>query len=935
MSYHLLMLHFENPLHFEATLTRVSQENKEVLNSSTFKAVMNTVSALNKKNFAQYFKIMATTQDPLLAHLMGLPEFVNIIRIRYFSQLKSMGYVSSLARVSFLKHKLHVQTDEEMELILTFMYGKKNKDLVLYSLEKDTVYLNCYTADVQELEGKVGKVPKISRSFPALKAMIIAHGKRQGVIKGSVTAEGISYVEHVHRSLIDLSGDVFPDVEEEQPEEDANLLGDQSPGRILLENKGSQRLEGSILSDGPSMKKAELMRTEVPSSKQRTAHDKLRRLEIVCHYLRRKVRLYRQRYLERWRLHCLAKNKEQAGLLLEYMDAKNDRVRGNCFFQWSFLTRSRQMLQAELFQAPFFESGAEAIDSSHFRNVAYLDYYSCFQTFVMGLMRQLLNRWFGHLCNFDSVKHNFAAVKKFEMGILYLVDSKEYLDNLASFIGVFMLDPEDFEEVLYNQRAYPREFILENWTGPNEVHHQGPFSLTIKLQVKPTADYSFDDHYANDYIVHYSTDVSCENQLQMTFDRYNEDLEYQDEDAMKKYYLGFHDTIRLCSRSLIKIRPHVEEETVDIESDVLPSSDLPWQPWNIDLNHVCFSHYLRIFLVHLNDIMDWVEKTYFKPGHPSIKVLTSLKQAPAAHIFGVLSQNLLAIHERRELILTGELNTSDEATGEYIKCCLDTSFMGFFFTLRLVESIVQDVGFTTDHQISLSPESNLSLTVDFLRGFLTALRDPSITNVYDADDMLFKLYQYVEGLIFNSFVELFQNQSYDQTLQTLDNLRVRTRPIIWKRIIDPIACNRDEMYRGNWCSFFGLVLEGVQDLLKLLAPAWTAACLTGFEEEFWSQVNFEDEYNECMEEWSRFDESAQWASLNRYDRDLTEYRINRDILIPPATGDTEAEFSKDNSSTQSRTTDPEDDGDLGKRSLNTLFSHSSFSYTGIDRILKL
>ena len=1027
LCYDLLMMYFENKSKFQSRIGKIQEDHPEVFDSPQLEILLSIVSALEQSNYARYFNIMANTSDILLAHVMGMPEFINIVKVKYFCLLRTLEYGnkvkpfaearmpisnvgfkssmaieeenlsinnnSRMAPLNEFQRRLHVGSLDEMEAFLTFMHGKKNKGLQLYSLASNLINLDYFKVEEKELLAIINKILKFSGPLDILTNRRInnrAQIKREPLVKGPLLNDLSPFILQTHLRIGGFSAyqktsskigtSEEEGLAEEKGEEEMSL--EDAEG----EHKGSApsftRDSGFIKNTSADISASEIRRQAstklVQEKKVRDPSDIRKAAEKIMQTLRVKVKTLKRITFETWAYLNMAKNKEQAAILREFFKTKTDQLKMNCVFEWQRHVQEQRELQQELMSMPAFKGDITKTDASFCRDKAILPYYTSFQTFVADLFKQLLSKWFDDITPKIIIAHNCSDVSHFQLSFLFLVDSmsSESLSPLACFLQVFLVPLEDMEDLLLGNTVYQRQYYFDEYITKDKKTINQRLSLDLRVSVKMATSLAQDDLAKESFILHYSTDRYQEAVVEKKFSKLSEVHSRKRSEVLsssKKFYFGsFGELISLQKKHLLKIRPRFKasgyhEDRIDLETENWKVKDLHWQSYNLDLNHICFTTYLRIVLINLNELLEGVDDSFFKVKTSSLTIFTKPGQVELSSVIVALKDyldnlSLLKIHRQEKIqddfehedkqypddnIQRASLDEYEEMAEdkkEYLINTFSTSFEAFYFCEALIKSIL--IESLMQYKSFGEGQTNYLSSQCYLSSLIKELDSTILTKDLFADrSKLPRIYQYIRRIVFAPFEEVFKQYHCGYSKADIERLEQAMSIIIWEKIVNPVKFNLFDLYTTDWLVFFSRILDAVQELLRHSSIDHRLLLVDKFTDKILDSVNFRLLANNVTSVVERVSMSMEEVK-DRYIQRQTEDIIDARRWTYETTrfhGDPEQSEEATATPTQTETeTETEDNVDiqkeeslLGKREINILFSQSSFNFTGIDKYLKI
>jgi len=990
--YNLLMMYFENKSNFQSRLGKVEEKHPEVFESEQMNRLLDIIRVLDQRNYATYMKIMSTTPDLMLAHVMGMPEFINIVRVKYFCLLRTFefgelgapfsvqngstmgiemdGSEPRLAVFSEFQTRLGIGSQDEMESFLTFMHGKKNKGLQLYSTSSNLINLDYFKSEEHELLGIVSKYLKFSKPIQILLNRRMTDGKltkREPIVKGQPSTSLTPLIFLVHKNISNTTISQ-PEIIEEEPqdEEEDQYEGEEEhfdEGEEEQYDEEDEDQEGTGLfsqagAGGSSLRDSQrgvtVANEPLPSplskrgqvksgleKKTRNPSDVLKAVDILSKILRLRNKASLKHRLDTWSILTISKNQEQAEFLKFYLEERARKTMYNCMSAWWHFKEEKLDAQDYYRNEEPFTGDITMVDPAVFEGATILPEYSCFQPFVATIFKQLLRKWFEVICPQQVISHNCSDVDTFEMKVLYLVDSWDKNDGLGSFLQVFLLEKEELlalicGEVTEVQKLYYfEEFITKEGQKISKT-----LVLSLTVQIKLASELTYEDVVSSNFVLHYNTGQRIDSILDDNFDKLAKRHHQQSKQFFKAtkrlYFKTFSELACLQKKKLLRIRPKYSfgKATVDFESEYWYVRDLDWEFFNLDLNYVCFHAYLRLFMIHLNDLMECMEENCFKVDNISLVILLRGTPLDLHSIITTIKDNLESIIENKHNISEAKFDQENESARDFFISSFSRSFEGFYFVRALISSILAEV--KNQMMISPSSEINCACCGDYLTNLIKEIKSESLAvDLWKDSAKIQRVYLYVKRVLFEPFKEMNSKYFCGYNKEQLERLESAMSPIIMDKIVNPIQYNIYDLYSADWLTFFTRILDGVQELLRHAGINHKILIASNFAQRVFTGVNFRRLFKEVTSDFERRTHFHETIKDDYYDKLETDVRAARQWSY---TDNPTLEAYSDKvtaTPSESETEDADSQQMLGKRDLNILFSQSSHYYTGIDRYLKI
>jgi hypothetical protein len=925
MSLNLLMLYFEKEASFQTALQSIEKDHPEVMDSKHFDAILKIVSMLSNRNYAQYLRSMAESKDLLLGHVMGLPEFINTIRIKYFCILKNLSFNQGRgegsmdneggeeAPLSEYQKRLHIDTLEEMKYFLTFMYGKKNKGVELFSVERNVINLGHYQADVSELLSKISKI-KLNKPIQSLKACLAAISplnKRECSVKGP-KKENSQIIKTVHQNIFSVIKRAVGDYKaiEEEP------LSEEIPSEEELVKVAPTRqvLEPSKADSSLIKKKIEIDNIDQLIDK---AGRKKKGAEKALLLLKKKVRTVRREVYRLWSMYSIAKSAQQLEKLKEYLDAKNEQTRFECFDQWRLQVYRRQALLEEIMEIPDFEGGMDDVVCEEYKNLTYLPHYNYYQSFIMYLFRHLLRKWFEVLAPQTILAQNLGTVQEFRLSWLFVIDrSSPDCRYLAPFLGLFLISPEESLTAIIEGTTIETEYFVENWIDRAGIVHPGRLSLAVTLQCRTAAEVSKADVLENDFIVAFGPhsvapclEKWCQEARQAAENKY--------ESANDAHFASFGDLLREAGKDVIRIVPDIENCSLLLASEAMTLKDVTWRFFNFQVNHATLQAFLSVCLKRVSEMIDWVDETFFSGQFLNLKILEKTKTFGIETLLRSFHNSLLEVDSQRAMILTDDGLFMDLESQRYMRKLVIKDIEGFFYLRNLVAAVIKEIML----EAQVFPRENPG-SVRLLQGLHAAILSEEINNdVYlnSSRNMIF--YNYLANI-------MAECSPRWRALFEID-----INKVIWTQIITLVAFNPIDNFSGDWLMFFIHLLECIAECLKLSAAKSNVRLVADFELRMLLDINFEDLYATAKKDHQKFLMRQYWTSERHQEFTSEIVRHSEDNLLQ------QSALLHDQLTPQTHTPSVSDLGEepthLGKRQDHIEFCYSTLNSQFFTRLLKL
>lgn len=921
MSLNLLMLFFEKEASFQTALQSIEKDHPEVLESPHLDAVLRIVATLTKRNYAQYLRTMSETKDLLLGHVMGLPEFVNTVRIKYFYVLKSLTFSSGsgmategqTAPLSEYQRRLHIDTLEEMKYFLTFMHGKKNKGFELFNVERDVVNLDYYTADIGDLLSKISKIKlnKPIRSLVNGLAATSATNKREVSVKGP-KKDNTEIVKLAHRRIsaaVRATTAEFEQPEEEEVSEEAVSEEEPVVSETPVVPKELPKKEISVAKktlevDGEEAKKSKLAK-------------KKKGAEMSLLLLKKKVKTIRRGVFQLWSMYSVAKSAEQLEKLREYLIAKNEQTKFDCFDLWRHQVYKRRALLEEIMEIPDFDGTINDVICEEYVGLSYQPEYNYYQTFIMLFFRHLLRKWFEILVPQTILSQNLGTVRNFKLSWLFVVSSKSAEARyLAPFLGLFLLTPEESLAAILEGKKVDCEYYIDNWIDREGVMHPGRITLTLTLACKQSTEIVKTDVSSNDFLVVFDRDRSLENQINRWQQELSQVSDSKYDSQRNAYFRSFSDLTHDCSKQVIWITPLIENSEVGITIDSL-KLEAPWHYFNYSINQATMQAFLTVCLKRLTHMVDWIDETFFSGNYLNLKVMDQAHEFNVQAVFTSLLHCLVEIESKRVSILTDEDLFLDPESQRFVRKTTQTNMEGFFFLRTLLAEVINEMVM----EASVTLRDN-SITVRILKQLHRAITSESMNQdayLMTPKNMLF--YKYVTEILASISEEW-------RSLFTVD-----INHLIWSKVIAPINYNPYDHFTADWLQFFTHLLECMAECVRLADSSMRVRLVNSFEVRMLLDINYNELYQAALHDHKKFTMQQHWTPdrLTKFTMEMARsnetYVMGQSLMVMDTL--TQQTVTPSESDTE------DDSAALGKRSSQVEFSQNSLANQFITRLLKL
>lgn len=930
MSLNLLMLYFESGPSFQTSLLNMEKGHPEIMNSEHLEKVLGIVSMVGKKNYAQYIRTMTETKDILLGHVMSMPQILTGIRIKYFNQLKTLNYSSSLesstmemeharqASLSDFQKRLGIDSQEEITYFLSFMYGKKNRGVELYSTDRNIINLEHYQADTDDLLSKVGKI-KMNRPVMSLMDKLTAtsqFNKREMNMKGP-KKDLANYSEHVHQniSLKVRSTMVYMEAEDEpeasyESEEEVEEYHEPevkqvspSPASNQLRNQSSAQVDQQAKKSNPR-------------------EDKRKSAEMCFRLMKIKIRSLKKQVMTSWSIYSIAKNAEHLEILTEFIESRNEQIRFQCFDEWRLQIRNRKMMLEEIMAIPDYEGNIDEIDGTPLLGLILIPEYNYKQTFILGIFRHLLRKWFEVLVPQQILCHNLSHVRNFELSWLFIIDGQsDDAIYFSSYLSQFLLTEEECEQVIVEGREMQTEYYVDNWIDRAGVTHSGRLTFILNLRTVRPSDITKADILNSDFQILFNSDRRLERQIEAKFDEWAEEIESAAEARQytsdSAYFKQFSDLIREGRKNLIKLRPRIEDMTIDFEIDSLNINGVLWHYFNLELNYGCLQSFLSVCLHRVSEMIGWIDDIYFSGQTNTLKVLDMSKPFVVEDLLRHFHNSLQEIEARRTLILTEDGLFMDEDSEHYMRTLLQQNYKSFFFTRNLFTNMLTEM---IEQSSRLSGDDKT--TVELLKNIHSAILDPIMKqDFYLATSKNYLIYEYISKIM--AACSPRWQQLFDTDITKL----------LWSKVISLVKFDNSTLFSADWLKFFIYLLECIVETLRLSKRKDKVKLVDEFESTMLMDTKFrllakqsDNDYNKCLstQTWSpeKISKNTEEIAKMNHDRIMSfEHALNDDVTVMTQTPSC---------------TESEDDSILlGKRKDHVHFCFNALEYEYIDRLLKL
>jgi hypothetical protein len=921
MSLNLLMLYFEKEASFQTALQSIEKDHPEVLDSRQFDAVLGIVSMLSKQNYAQYLRTMSETRDLLLGHVLGMPEFLNTVRVKYFGVLKllfahaagSMATEGLAAPLGEWQRRLHIDSVEEMKYYLTFMHGKKNRGFELFSVERDAVNLEHYTADAGDLLGKIGKI-KMNRPLASLKALLAAGGptnKREAGVKGPKLASD-AFVKAVHKRFFaagKLAFDLADLPEEDEPSEELPELDHPKSLAPEKTHVGPLKAETSLTKTGPEVDKGELLRNLLIRKKKGA--------ELSLLLLKKKVRTTRRDVFRLWSMYSVAKSVEQLEKLKQYLDSKNEQTRFDCFDLWRLQVYKRRALLEEIMDIPDFDGYITDVVCEEYAGLTFLPDYNCHQTFIMIFFRHLLRKWFEILAPQTILSQNLSTVKHFSLSWLFIVDQKSSkAQYLAPFLGVFLLTPEESLEAILEGKTIECEYFIDNWIDREGRQHGGRLRLTVSLECRSPHDLRQADLAAHDFVVDCSGDPLLEAKLDGWCAALLQASETKYTLLQNGYFASFADLVKDSRKNVIFLDLNVGENTVSFRNENLRQETL-WQPFNYVMTLATSQAFLSVCLKRLNSIVDWIDENFFSGQFLNLKIMDQSKVFTVEGIFFSFYNALNTLQSHRVSVLTDEDYFLDPESQNFFRKTMQIDYEGFFFLRNLLAQVVQEM-IMEGQVLPREHHSTLNMLENIHKALLSEVIHQDVYLNTPRNMVFYKFISGVLGACSPRWPDLFEED---------------INKLLWTRLIALVTFDEAAHFSGDWLAFFTGLLECMAEVVKRGHGRPALHLLADFETRMLLDLRFETLAACAIADHKAFLMRQFWNSQNirKFNNDLVN--LADDSLL------TQNFLIHEELTQQTETPSVSDPGEaniwLGKRIGSIEYSFSSLDNQYITRLLKL
>lgn len=934
LGYHLILMYFDKNAQFQTNLQKIYRDHPEVISTVQFTRVLSVISMLNNNNQAQLIRLIETSDDIILCHLICFPDFFNTVRLKYFEIMKAfskhnfpdqngtsimMVEERSVFGWGEMKRRLLIDTDEEMKLFIAFCFGKKSAGLDLYSIEKDHIYMDLFKVPYSVLKDKVSKIRPMKTVKSLLDKLSTADGriKRETLIKKTVKGDSNKFTEQVLKNCLVKVGRFQEGLIEYSQDEQDNSR-DERPEPIKIVKPVSIEPKRPVLEKITAvvMPKQEAVVSK-PAERIPVPEETIRRLE------RKKANRVMKRVLDEWSGYLRQKKRQGNKIVEEMEEQRMDRLKINFFYEWkSFISQKKARIE-DLLMAEPFPGTIHEVETDVIYNHLFLKNYASGQTFMSAFTQHIVQTHRAFIGKDIPQLALFKDIKLMEISWLFIIDSNKHLDELLSFFSIFMIDQEDVLPLFMGQ-AFERDYLLPDPADSEGRPIEGGSIFRISFKIKRAKEVTASDLQNNLICIYYATDAKAEAWMESKYESLRAQVEHCVEEKTSHqsnlYFSDYKDLMSFGRKTLIKIKPFVEANKVNITTEDCPINGITWHSFNRELNHVSYTAYLRVVLFSLQNTYLSLEHLLTNPELESVKLLEESAEVDVIQVLTNLKLSLDYLSLMKEQIKSGGLQCSKDFMANYVEKCSLKDVEGFISVRNLVLRIIFEM--QCENYEKYKNEDDPSHM--FLLELVNTLQNSSFINELPSNRWSFLLFNYVHEMIMAPIKAAQYAVGPLTAGVNFKTLEKDTQRKVWDSLVGRVESNNEEQLVADWMPFFSEILGIVLDLLKQFKLQLKVTLLHDFTQNMFSDIDYERLADLGSEEIQEIQEAFEFKR-----------QVRNDSQCLP--GDREEEVLENTIwmwNTECKSTLVPEEG-LGKRSAPILFSHSSFDFSGINKILKV
>jgi hypothetical protein len=171
--------------------------------------------------------------------------------------------------------------------------------------------------------------------------------------------------------------------------------------------------------------------------------------------------------------------------------------------------------------------------------------------------------------------------------------------------------------------------------------------------------------------VYYATDSKAEAWMDSRYETLRAQVEDRVEEKTSRqsnlYFADYKDLMSVGRKTLIKIKPFVEGNKVNITTEECPINGITWHSFNRELNHVSYTAYLRVVLFALQNTYLSLEQLLTNPEVESVKLLENTAEVDLIQVLTNLKSSLDYLTLMKEQINSGGMQCSKDFLANYIR----------------------------------------------------------------------------------------------------------------------------------------------------------------------------------------------------------------------------------------------------------------------------
>jgi hypothetical protein len=484
LGYHLILMYFDKNAQFQTNLQKIYRDHPEVISTAQFTRVLSVISMLNNNSQAQFIRLIETSDDIILCHLLCFPDFFNTVRLKYFEIIKAFSKnnfgtperdsdMLVEERTVFgwgeMKRRLLIDTDEEMKFFLAFCYGKKSAGLELYSIEKDQIYMEVFQVSYAVLKDKVNKIKPMKTVKTLLDKLKSSEGriKRETLIKKIAKGDSNKFTEQVIKNCLVKVGR-FQEGMIDDSHDEQDHSRDEHPELIRIPQLAVSEPKRQVI------EKAPLVVTQKPEVVVSKPAERVPIPEATVVKLeKKKANRLLKKVLDEWSSYLRQKKRQGNKIVEEMKEQRMDRLKINFFYEWkSFITQKKARIEELLLSEPF-PGTIHEVNTDVIYNHLFLKNFASGQSFMCAFTQHIVKTHRALLDRGIPQLNLFRDIKLLEISWLFIIDSNKHLNELLSFFSIFMIDQEDVSPLFMGQ-ALEQDYQLpergDSDEGPIEGH---------------------------------------------------------------------------------------------------------------------------------------------------------------------------------------------------------------------------------------------------------------------------------------------------------------------------------------------------------------------------------------------------------------------------------------------------------------------------------